>query len=42
MLKHETLVLTVAAALKIEERLLFNLYGSDNINKIRKFKPEDV
>lgn len=38
MLKHETLVLTLAAVEKIEEKILYQLHRTDYMNKCRKFK----
>lgn len=37
MLKHETLVLTLAAVEKIEEKILFQLHRSDNLHVASKF-----
>jgi len=37
MLKHETLILTMAAVQKIEEKLLFHLNRSDAREVERKF-----
>jgi len=37
MLKHETLVLTVAAAKKIQERLLYQLHRPDGRQATKKF-----
>ncbi|BES99854.1 Ribosomal protein L4 [Nesidiocoris tenuis] len=42
MLKHETLVLTMAAVEKIEERLLYQLHRSDAMCKEKKFKVNQV
>ncbi|NP_001296555.1 39S ribosomal protein L4, mitochondrial [Bombyx mori] len=41
MLKHDTLVLTQAAAEKIEEKLLYHLH-SDNRERMKKFKIDQV
>lgn len=37
MLKHETLVLTLAAVEHIEEKILFHLHRTDSIHKMGKF-----
>lgn len=42
MLKHETLVLTVAALERIEERLLYQTRRTDVRNVAYKFRPPDV
>ena len=38
MLKHQTLVLTLAAVERIEERLLFHLHRNDASESRRKFQ----
>jgi len=38
MLKHETLVLSVAAVNKLEEKLLFHLNRNDPLSPAKKFK----
>lgn len=38
MLKHETLVLTVPALNKLEEKLIFHLHRNDPITPAKKFK----
>lgn len=38
MLKHETLILTVAAAKKIQEKLLYQLHRPDDSQVNKKFK----
>ena len=38
MLKHETLVLTLAAVEKIEEKILFQLHRIDSKQKAAKFR----
>lgn len=38
MLKHETLILTVAAVKKIQERLLYQLHRPDDKRAVEKFK----
>jgi len=42
MLKHETLVLTLAAVNKLEERLLFNLHRHDPITPAKRYKQRHV
>lgn len=42
MLKHETLVLTVAAVEELEEKLLFQFERTDLKNVIYKFKPPPI
>ena len=37
MLKHETLVLTVAAVNRIEEKLLYWLHANDSVTPARKY-----
>jgi len=37
MIKHETLVLTVAAVKKIQERLLYQLHRPDDRRATKKF-----
>nr|CAG4646603.1 EOG090X0EDZ [Macrothrix elegans] len=38
MLKHHTLVLTLAAAERIEERLLFHLHRNDSVTPMKRFR----
>nr|CAG4645147.1 EOG090X0EDZ [Leptodora kindtii] len=42
MLKHQTLVLTLAAVERIEERILFHLHRNDAIETNKKFRYESV
>jgi len=38
MLKHQTLVLTLAAVNRIEERILFHMHRNDAMEARRKFQ----
>lgn len=42
MLKHETLVMTVAALQLAEQRLLFNMFRTDSGKLSRKYKPPPI
>lgn len=42
MLKHDTLVLTVAAVKHLEQRLLYQLHRNDAASKGGKFKLDQV
>nr|BAN21196.1 mitochondrial ribosomal protein L4 [Riptortus pedestris] len=42
MLKHETLVLTLDAVNKIEERILYQLHRTDDKEKMKRFKASQV
>jgi large subunit ribosomal protein L4 len=42
MLKHETLVMTVAALLHVEERLLYNMHRTDVSKADKKYQPPPV
>lgn len=42
MLKHETLVLTLAAVNKLEEKLLFHLNRNDSMTPARRYQNAHV